>query len=117
MTKVSTAVFLGLCLLISFGCSSTPSGTIAVRDLQKNPAQYLGQNVVAVGMADTRTPLSSFRMFKLYSDSDFVWVALPEGAEEPMQGAMIRVTGTMQQKEFNIIGKSYYIEAAKVNVE
>jgi len=117
MKKLFTAVFLGLWMLISLGCSSTPSGTISIGDIQKNAASRLGQNVVVVGMADTRTPLSSFRMFKLYDGSQYLWVTLPESAEEPPQGVNVRVTGALQQKEFNIIGKVYYIESTKVAME
>ncbi len=117
MKKLSTAVLLGLWLFIALGCSSTPPGTISVGDIQKNPAERLGQNVVVVGMADTRTPLSSFRMFKLYNGTQSIWVTLPESAEEPPQGITVRVTGTLQQKEFTVIGKSFYIEATKVAME
>ena len=117
MKKLSTAAFLGLWLLFYLGCSSTPSGTIAIGDIQKNAADRLGQNVVVVGMADTRTPLSSFRMFKLYDGSKYLWVMLPESAEEPPQGVNVRVFGTLQQKEFNIIGKVFYIQSTKVAME
>jgi len=116
MKKLSIAV-LGLWLLFSFGCSSTPSGTISIGDIQKNAAERIGQNVVVVGMADTRTPLSSFRMFKLYDGNRYLWVTLPQSAEEPPQGISVRVSGTLQQKEFNIIGKVYYIESTKVAME
>jgi len=116
MKKLSMAV-LGLWLLVSLSCSSAPPGTISIGDIQKNAAERLGQNVVVVGMADTRTPLSSFRMFKLYDGSKYLWVTLPESAEEPPQGISVRVSGTLQQKEFNIIGKVYYIESTKVAME
>jgi hypothetical protein len=116
MKKLSMAV-LGLWLLFSFGCSSTPPGTISIGDIQKNVAERIGQNVVVVGMADTRTPLSSFRMFKLYDGNQYLWVTLPQSAEEPPQGISVRVSGTLQQKEFNIIGKVYYIESTKVAME
>jgi hypothetical protein len=117
MKKLCAAVFLVLWLLISLGCSSTPSGTISIGDIQKNTAERLGQNVVVVGMADTRTPLSSFRMFKLYDGSKFLWVKLPEGAEEPPQGIDVRVTGPLREGEFNIIGKVFYIDSTKVAME
>lgn len=118
MKKLSAAVLLGLWILISIGCSSTPSGTVSVKDLQKSIDQQVGQNVVVVGMADTRTPLSSFKMFKVYKGNDYVWASLPEGAEEPPQGVPVRVTGVVQQKEFSGgIGKLSYIESTKLSLE
>ena len=117
MKKSSVAFFIVLCLLIAIGCSSTPAGTIAIGALQKNPAQYLGQNVVCIGMADTRTPLSAFKKFKIYDGSNYIWVAIPEGGEEPPQGVTVRVTGTLEQQELNIVGKIYIIQATKVAME
>jgi hypothetical protein len=117
MKKLSTAVILGLWLLISLGCSSTPPGTISVADLQKTAAERIGQEVVVVGMADTRTPLSSFRMFRLYNGNQYIWVARPESTEEPPQGIKVRVFGTLQEKEFTVIGKAFYIQATKVAME
>ena len=117
MKKCSAAVLLGLWLLISLGCSSTPSGTIAVKDLQKNMADKLGQNVVVVAMTDIRTELSSFKMFKLYQSNSFVWASIPEGTEEPPQGIKVRVTGVVQQKEFPAVGKIYFIESTSVAME
>lgn len=118
MKKLAAAVLLGLYLLISLGCSSAPSGTVAIKDLQKTITQQVGQNVVVVGMADTRTPLSSFKMFKLYKGTDFVWASLPEGTEEPPQGINVRVSGTIQQKEFSGgIGQLFFIESAKIEME
>ena len=117
MKKLSVAIFLGLWLLISLGCSSAPSGTIAVEDLKKDMAAQLGQNVVVVALTDVRTELTSFKMFKLYEGNSFVWVSLPEGAEEPPQGYKVRVTGVVQQKEFPAVGKIYFIESTKVVME
>jgi len=117
MKNIYVAAFLVLSLLLLFGCSSVPSGTEKIVDLQKQGASRLGQNVIVVGMADTKTPLSSFRMFKLYQDENFIWVTLPEGAEEPPQGMTVRAAGVLQQKEFNVIGKVIYVEAAKVTME
>ena len=117
MKKLCSAALIGFLLLISFGCSSIPSGTEPIKELQKNAASRLGQEVVVVGMAETKTPMSSFQMFKLYQDSEFLWVTLPEGQEEPPQGVNVRVTGPLQQKEFELIGKVYYIEASKVRME
>jgi hypothetical protein len=117
MTRLYTAIFLVLSLLLSFGCSSIPSGTERIADLQKNGAARIGQSVVIVGMADNKTPLSSFRIIKVYQNEDFIWVVLPEGAEEPPQGMNIRVAGTFQQKEFSVIGKVFCIEATKITME
>ena len=117
MKKLSPAVLLGAWLLVSLGCSSTPPGTISIGDIQKNAQERLGQNVVVVGMADTRTPLSSFRMFKLYDGSRYIWVKRSESVEEPPQGINVRVFGTLQQKEFNVIGKVFYIDSNKVAME
>jgi hypothetical protein len=117
MNKFCTAVFLGLWLLFSIGCSSIPAGTMAIKDILANPAQKLGQEVVAVGIAETRTSMTSFKMFKLYQSSDSIWVTLPAETEEPPQGIKVRVTGPLQEKEFTIIGKVFYIEATKVAME
>jgi hypothetical protein len=117
MKKLFAAIIVGLVLLLSFGCSSTPAGTIAVSELQKTAASRLGQEVVVVGMAETKTPLSTFRMFKLFKGSDYIWVTIPEGKEEPPQGVDVRVTGTLQQKEFELVGKVYYIEATTIRME
>jgi len=117
MKNSCSAVFLILSLLLFFGCSSIPSGTDKITDLQTKGAERLGQNVIVVGMADTKTPLSSFRMFKVYQNEDFIWVTLPEGAEEPPQGMTVRAAGVLQQKEFTVIGKVFYVEATKISME
>jgi hypothetical protein len=117
MNKFFTAAFLALWILLSIGCSSIPSGTMHIKDILANPAEKLGQEVIVVGIAETRTSMSSFRMFKLYQGSDNLWVTLPESAEEPPQGIKVRVTGPLQEKEFTIIGKVVYIEATKVEME
>jgi hypothetical protein len=109
------AGFLIVCLMISFGCS-TPSGTVAIGDLQKNAAKYLGKNVIVVGTADIKTELSP-QMIKMYTKFDYVWISRPESSYLPDQGRQIRVTGTFQKKRFNIIGEVYFIEAAKIEVE
>jgi hypothetical protein len=115
MKNVCAAAVLGLLLLFSIGCSSTPSGTISVSDVQK--PERLGQNVVVVGMAETKTSLSTFNMFKLYNDQRFVWVELQPSMEMPPQGYNVRVFGTLQQKEYNVIGKVYCIQATKIAME
>lgn len=117
MKNLYTAVFLMVALMLSYGCSSIPAGTDKIVDLEKSGAARLGQNVTVVGMAETKTPLSSFGMFKLYQNQNFIWVALPEGAEEPPQGMNVRVAGVIQEKEFTIIGKAFYIEASKITME
>lgn len=117
MKKLYAAATIGLLLLTSFGCSSIPSGTEPIPELLKNAASRLGQEVVVVGMADTKTPMSSFRMFKLYQDQNFIWVTLPEGQEDPPQGLNVRVTGPLQEKQFELIGKVYYVEASRVRME
>jgi hypothetical protein len=118
MKKFSAAALLGLWILISLGCSSTPSGTVAIKDLKDNFAQHLGQNVVVVGMADTRTTLSSFKMIKIYKGTDSIYISLPEGIEAPPRGVSVRVTGVVQQKEFpGLPGKTYYVESKTVTLE
>ncbi len=116
MKKLWTAAFLGL-LLLAIGCSSTPPGTISIGELQKTAASKLGQDVVVVGTAETKTSLSAFRMFKLYNKGDFIWVTIPESEEEPAQGMKYRVSGPLQQKKFDLIGETYYIEATSLRVE
>lgn len=116
MKKLCIAVFLGLWLLFLFSCSSS-SGTTNIDDLLKKGAQRLGEDVVVVGMAETKTPLSTFRMFKLYEGQKSIWVSLPESASMPPQAARVRVSGVLGQKEFNVVGKVFYIEAIKVSVE
>jgi len=115
MKKLCAVAFVSLLLLISIACSSIPKGTEAIDQLQKNGATRIGQNVVVVGMAETRTPLSSssFKMFRIYQDNNNIWVALQPGTEMPPQGVNVRVTGILQQKQFSLIGKDkiYYIEA------
>jgi hypothetical protein len=119
MKKLFVATFISvvLLLLFSFGCSSTPAGTISVEELQKNAASRLGQDVVVVGDTEIKTDLSSFRMFKLTKDYNYIWVSIPEGTDEPPQATKVRVTGKVQQKEFSIVGKIYFIEATKIRME
>jgi hypothetical protein len=118
MKKFSAAALLGLWILISLGCSSTPSGTIAIKDLKENIAQQVGQNVVVIGNADTRTTLSSFKMIKIYKGTDSIYISLPEGTEAPPRGGSVRVTGVVQQKEFpGLPGKTYYIESTTISLE
>jgi len=117
MKKFFTAAVLGLWLLSSLGCSSIPEGTVAIKDLMANPEDQMGVEIVVVGMADVRTEMSSFGMFKLYQDNDMIWVLMPEDTEEPPQGIDVRVSGVLQQKEFTVIGEVYYILATKIAME
>jgi hypothetical protein len=117
MKKIFNAVFLGLLLLFFIGCSSTPPGTDKIADLNKKGADKIGSNVVVVGIAETKTPLGSFKMFKIYDGGDFVWVKYPDTVEEPPQGIKVRVFGSWQKGDFTIIGKVYYIDATKVAME
>jgi hypothetical protein len=116
MKKVGTAAFL-IWLLLSFGCSSTPPGTDKISDLQANGASRLGQNVTVVGTAETKTGFSSMKMFKLFDGSKSIWVLRNDESEEPPQGIKVRVVGTLQQKDFNVIGKAIYIDAKSVSME
>lgn len=118
MKKFSAAALLGLWLLILLGCSSAPSGTVAIKDLQKNMAQQVGQNVVVIGIADTRTTLSSHKIMRIYKGMDSIYFSLPEGIEAPPRGVSVRVTGVVQEKEFpGLPGKTYFIESTKVTLE
>jgi len=119
MKKLFAATFIciGILALLSFGCSSTPSGTVAIEDLQKNAAARIGQDIVVVGETETKTQLSSFKMFKLTKDFNYVWVSIPEGTDEPPQATKVRVSGKVQQKDMNLVGKIYYIEANKIRME
>jgi hypothetical protein len=117
MKKIFTAVLLGLWLLFSIGCSSIPSGTEKIEDLNKNAASMLGKQVVCVGLTETKTSLSSFRMFKISQGTNWFWVKYPEGSEEPPQGTKVRVYGAVQESQFNVIGKAFFIQATKVAME
>jgi hypothetical protein len=117
MKNIFTAVILGLWLSFSIGCSSIPSGTEKIEDLNKNAASMIGKNIVCVGLSETKTSLSSFRMFKISQGTNWFWVKYPEGTEEPIQGVKLRIFGTIQESQFNIIGKAYFIQATKVAVE
>jgi len=119
MKKLFAATFIGVVLLLifSFGCSSTPSGTVSVEELQKDPASRLGQDVVVVGDTEIKTDLSSFKMFKLTKNYKYIWVSIPEGTDEPPQATKVRVTGKLQQKDMSIVGKIYYIEANQIRME
>ncbi len=117
MKKFLAAVLIGLWLLFSISCSSTPAGTEKIANLLKDPESILGKEVVTVGTAETKTALSTMRMFRLYDDGTYIWVKYPQTVEEPPQGIQVRVFGNLLQGEFTVIGKVYYIEASKVAME
>jgi hypothetical protein len=118
MKKLGAAIFLAW-LLCSFGCSSTPSGTNNINDLLTNGASQLGQKVIVVGLAETKTGQTSFGLFRVVNTASNknIWIHRSEEVDEPPQGEKVRVEGVLQQKEFNIIGKVFYIEATKVSME
>jgi hypothetical protein len=117
MKKLITAVLIGIWLLFSISCSSTPAGTEKIANLLKDPESILGKEVVTVGIAETKTSLSTFHMFQLFDDGAYIWVKYPESVEEPPQGIRVRVFGNLLQGQFTVIGKVYYIEASKVAME
>ena len=116
MKKLGTAVFL-IWLLLSLGCSSTPPGTDKISDLVANGASRLGQNVTAVGISETKTGFSSMMLFKLFDGSKSIWVLRNDEIPEPPQGTKVRVVGTLQQKDLNVLGKTILIEAKSVLME
>jgi hypothetical protein len=114
MKKRYTIICLGLMLLLlSYGCSSGPS----VDDILKDPESKLGQEVVAVGMAETKSNLASLGMFRLYNGQKYIWVTLTESVSMPPQATQVRVTGTLYQKNFATLGMTYFIEAKKISLE
>ena len=119
MKKISTAILLGSLLIILAGCSTTPEGTVALKDLQRNIEQQIGQKVVVVGNADVRIPgMASHGLFRLYKGYDAVLVTVPEGEKDPPQGARVRVTGVIAEEEFSGgIGRKVYINAQSVRME
>ncbi len=117
MKKVCAAALVSLLLLLSISCSSIPAGTEKITDLQKNGASKLGKEVIVVGMADNRSSMSSFRLFKLYQGNDFIWAKVPEGKEEPPQGINVRVTGPLQKQKFEVIGEVYFVDSTKLAME
>jgi hypothetical protein len=116
MNKLFTAAFL-FALLFLFGCSSTPSGTDKIGDILDKGASAVGKNVIVVGTAETKTGFSSEKLFRLYDGSKYIWIMRSDEIEEPPQGVKIRVSGTVQQKEFNVLGKVFYIGARQVEME
>ena len=119
MKKFSTAILLGLLLMVFSGCSSAPEGTVAIKDLQQNIDQRIGEEVVVVGTTDTGVAgMSSAKLFRLYRGNDAVFASVPEGTQEPPQGVRVRVTGVVAKKDFHGgIGERVYIEARSVRME
>jgi hypothetical protein len=119
MKRFSIAIPLGLLLMIFVGCSSTPEGTVAIKDLQQTIEQQIGQKVVVVGSVDTSAGgVSITRLFRLYKGNDAVWVSIPENEPTPPQGVRVRVTGVVSEKDFpGGIGRRVYIESQSINME
>ncbi len=118
MKRLCTAVFLCVGLLVAYGCSSAPSGTVAVGDVLKMESELLGQQVVVLGRAETQTAMSQFNMFKIYKGGDNLWVEFPEMDTMPPQAEKIRVEGIVKKKKFSgIPEEQLYIEAKSVTLE
>lgn len=119
MKMVCVAVFLSAWLLITLGCSSIPTGTLAIEDIAAREAELIGQNVVVVGTAEIMTNMSTFDMFKVYQGGDFIWVSFnPDTVTMPPQGYDVRVTGTLGKKKFTSMpDEQLYIDATSVEME
>ncbi|MDR0843440.1 MAG: hypothetical protein LBP68_08490 [Acidobacteriota bacterium] len=119
MKKISASILLVLLSVVFVGCSSTPEGTVAIKDLAQNIEQKIGQKVVVVGIADTQVSgMSAVKLFKLYKGNDNVWVSYQEGREAPPQSEKVRVTGVVQEKEFSAgVGKKIFIQSESVSME
>jgi len=119
MKRFSIAISFGLFLMLFAGCSSTPEGTVTIKDLQQTIEQQIGQKVVVVGSVDTSAgSLSITRLFRLYKGNDAVWVSIPENEPTPPQGIRVRVIGVISEKEFpGGIGRRVYIESQSINME
>jgi hypothetical protein len=119
MKKNSTTLLFCLLLLVLIGCSSTPEGTVAIKDLQKNIEQQIGQKVVVVGTADTSASgMSTTGLFRLYKGNEAVWVSVPERGSAPPQGVRIRVTGVIAENTFSGgIGRRVYVDLESITME
>ena len=118
MKKLYVAVFLSAGLLFALGCSSAPPGMVSVGDLIAKESEYLGQNVVVVGTAETKTSMSEFNMFRIFHRNDQIWVAFPDTIFMPPQGEKIRVTGKLNRKRFSGLPEEVaYIEATAISIE
>ena len=119
MKKLYVAVVLCVGILLVCGCSSTPPGGVSVKDIREKESELLGQNVIVVGRADTKTPMKDLKLFYLYEDFDKVWVELPKDAlAMPPQAEKIRVEGTLRKKKFTALpDEQVYIEATVVDLQ
>lgn len=119
MKKFSIALPSVLFLMIFIGCSSTPEGTVAIKELQQNIEQQIGQKVVVVGSVDTSVEgISITGLFRLYKGNDAVWVSILEGEPVPPQGLRVRVAGVVAEKDFSAgIGRRVYIKSQTIKME
>ena len=119
MKKILTATLFGLSLMILAGCSSTPEGTVSIKDLAQNIEQMIGQKVVVVGTVDSRVPgIGSTRLFKLYKGNVSVWAYRPEGMPQPPQAVAVRVTGVVQEQDFEGgVGRKVFIQTESLTME
>jgi len=119
MKMLCVAVFLSAWLLITLGCSSIPTGTLAIDDIAARESELLGQEVVVVGTAEIKTNMSTFNMFKVYQRGDSIWVSFdPNKVTMPPQGFDVRVTGTLGKKKFTSMpDEQLYIDAKSVDME
>lgn len=119
MKKLCVAVVLCIALLLVCGCSSTPPGTVSVKDILEKGSELLGQHVIVFGRAETNTPMKDLKLFYIYKDYDKVWVQLPPDAlSMPPQAEKIKVEGTLKKKKFTAMPEEQiYIEATVVDLE
>ena len=119
MKKILTATLFGLSLMILAGCSSTPEGTMAIKDLAQNIEQMIGQKVVVVGTVDTKVQgMATAGLFKVYKGNVSVWASRPEGSSEPPQAVLVRVSGVVQEEDFpGGIGRRVFIQSESVTME
>lgn len=118
MKKFYVAVVLCVALLLVCGCSSTPPGTVRVKDIVEKGSELLGQHVIVFGRAETNTPMKDLKLFYVYEDFDKAWVQLPQDAlAMPPQAEKIRVEGTLKKKKFMTLPEEQiYIEATVVDL-
>jgi ABC-type Fe3+-hydroxamate transport system substrate-binding protein len=120
MKNFSVVILIGLLLMVFSGCSSSPEGTVAIKDLQRTMEQQIGQKVVVVGAVDTKNVggMAITGLFRLYKGNDVVWASVPEGEAEPPQGVRVRVTGVVAEKDFPAgVGRRVYIESESIRME
>ena len=119
MKNFSTAIVLGLFLIVFAGCSSAPEGAVSIKELQRTIEQRIGQEVVVVGTADlSNASMSSFRLLRLFRGNDAVWASIPEDATSPPQGMRVRVTGVVTEEEFpGGVGRRVYVKSRSIRIE